>query len=346
MRDLTSVVAWTSCLIGVLGVASWIQCFQSLQFWPYLLFVAHFNGSSDLGGLLGRYLESLVPVDHSDYPAQPIVVLDGVEATELQVRTLMQGKVPVLMKNIVHTEEGRDLLHLLGDHHQNIWEDCETRPQKVHGESPVCHPPFKLSERLELLEHWANSGQMGGGAHPIYLAKGDAERKLGASLIHRLKVHGKKSIASSPTFHHVANFLESYPNGVLVNTFYNHGNTSTVSRFHMHSDSSFSINLEGTKVWKLIPPEFSPLLEPAWSGVAFVQTKGVSEKELPILTVKQEPGDVLFLPNWYAHLTSFEEVVTSVSITFHLAPLYESLILRLSPNFYVTVNAMLNMFTS
>jgi len=87
-----------------------------------------------------------------------------------------------------------------------------------------------------------------------------------------------------------------------VGFFLSAGSKTNVDYLHSHMDQFLSFGLEKSKVWELIHPLHVDKFETTWSGQSLVMTK--QKERVPVITLNQEPGDVLFVPPWWMHKTS------------------------------------------
>ena len=122
--------------------------------------------------------------------------------------------------------------------------------------------------------------------------------------------------------------IENYEIPTAMTVFMTKGQAS-VPKLHMHADHFISYNLMGPKQWTFVDPSFAPLFHMQWSDEAFIATNPVPESRVPMMTVRQEVGDVLIVPSWFLHSTSIEKDGLGVGISSHLPTGIERIIIGL-----------------
>lgn len=80
---------------------------------------------------------------------------------------------------------------------------------------------------------------------------------------------------------------------------------------HAGLTNNFSLQLHGTKIWKLVPPKFNPIIRPIVDGGPLLKSavsldpsdREVFEetKYIDIVEAELNPGDILFNPSFYWH---------------------------------------------
>ncbi len=102
------------------------------------------------------------------------------------------------------------------------------------------------------------------------------------------------------------------------------GAKGNITPLHAGATNNFSIQLHGTKIWRLIDPNFNPVINPIINQEplfrSYLDPKNKNSDKypevdyIPIIIAKLEPGDILFNPTFYWHHVSYE----SESITIGL----------------------------
>lgn len=87
--------------------------------------------------------------------------------------------------------------------------------------------------------------------------------------------------------------------------FFSKSDTSLVYYTHAHMDGFFSFSTCQSKEWHLTSPMYADCFDNVWSGLAILPLK--QKSEAPVMIVKQEPGDLLYVPPWWYHKTKNPE---------------------------------------
>ena len=107
--------------------------------------------------------------------------------------------------------------------------------------------------------------------------------------------------------------------GPFVLTTFLHSGRTAVDYFHSHMDVFLSFCLEEPKTWMLINPTYHDHFEYYWSGNAIVLVR--EKQPAPRVVIKQERGDILYVPSWWIHKTSASPQAKSYGINLHgMAP--------------------------
>ena len=101
-----------------------------------------------------------------------------------------------------------------------------------------------------------------------------------------------------------------------IMTMFLHAGRSAVYYLHAHMDHFLSFALGGEKTWLLIDPMYSDAFDSVWSGNAQVQLREL-EPSVPRLIVKQEKGDILFVPPWWLHETMIKKTAKNIGFNLH-----------------------------
>lgn len=99
-------------------------------------------------------------------------------------------------------------------------------------------------------------------------------------------------------------------------TVFLHAGRSAVYYLHSHMDHFLSFCLAEEKTWLLIDPMYSDSFDSVWSGNAQIQLKE-REPNVPHLIVKQEKGDILFIPPWWLHETMVKKTAKNIGFNLH-----------------------------
>lgn len=99
-------------------------------------------------------------------------------------------------------------------------------------------------------------------------------------------------------------------------TVFLHAGRSAVYYLHAHMDHFLSFCLSAEKTWLLIDPMHSESFDSVWSGNAEIQLKE-KEPNVPRLVVKQEKGDILFVPPWWLHETMVKKTAKNIGFNLH-----------------------------
>ena len=107
--------------------------------------------------------------------------------------------------------------------------------------------------------------------------------------------------------------------GPFVLTTFMHSGRTAVDYFHSHMDVFLSFCHEMPKTWELINPSYHDHFEYYWSGNAIVLVR--EKQPAPRVVIKQERGDILYVPSWWIHKTSASPQAKSYGINLHsMAP--------------------------
>ena len=99
-------------------------------------------------------------------------------------------------------------------------------------------------------------------------------------------------------------------------TVFLHAGRSAVYYLHAHMDHFLSFCLSAEKTWLLIDPMHSESFDSVWSGNAEIQLKE-KEPNVPRLVVKQEKGDILYVPPWWLHETMVKKTAKNIGFNLH-----------------------------
>ena len=99
-------------------------------------------------------------------------------------------------------------------------------------------------------------------------------------------------------------------------TVFLHAGRSAVYYLHAHADHFLSFCLTAEKTWLLIDPMYSESFDSVWSGNAQIQLRE-KEPNVPRLIVKQEKGDILFVPPWWLHEVMVMKTVKNIGLNLH-----------------------------
>lgn len=103
--------------------------------------------------------------------------------------------------------------------------------------------------------------------------------------------------------------------GVTMTVFL-HAGRSAVYYLHSHMDHFLSFCLAEEKTWHLIDPIHSDSFDSVWSGNAQIQLQE-KEPNVPHLIVKQEKGDILFIPPWWLQETMVKKTAKNIGFNLH-----------------------------
>lgn len=99
-------------------------------------------------------------------------------------------------------------------------------------------------------------------------------------------------------------------------TYFLHAGATAVYYLHAHMDSFYSFNLMEPKIWELINPKYTDQFTYAWSGNALMMLK--ENSAAPRVIIKQERGDILYIPPWWVHQTRLSEDNHNAGFNIHL----------------------------
>jgi len=99
-------------------------------------------------------------------------------------------------------------------------------------------------------------------------------------------------------------------------TVFLHAGRSAVYYLHSHMDHFLSFCLAEEKTWLLIDPMYSDSFDSVWSGNAQIQLRE-KEPNVPKVIVKQEKGDILFIPPWWLHETMVKKTAKNIGFNLH-----------------------------
>jgi len=101
---------------------------------------------------------------------------------------------------------------------------------------------------------------------------------------------------------------------VLPTMFIGHGNEyPVVTTFHAAAAANYFIQIQGHKVWSVLPPKWTPYFQPLYhvddtpailSRITCYLPNTLKQyhaEKFPIQSVTLEPGDFLYLPPWWWH---------------------------------------------
>ena len=100
-----------------------------------------------------------------------------------------------------------------------------------------------------------------------------------------------------------------------VMTVFLHAGRTAVYYLHAHMDHFLSFCLSKEKTWMLINPLYMDDFDSVWSGNAQVMLK--ENKEVPRIIVKQEKGDILYVPPWWIHETLVRKKKKNIGFNIH-----------------------------
>mmetsp|Transcript_24873 Transcript_24873/g.42605 ORF Transcript_24873/g.42605 Transcript_24873/m.42605 type:complete len:182 (+) Transcript_24873:2-547(+) len=102
-----------------------------------------------------------------------------------------------------------------------------------------------------------------------------------------------------------------------VMTVFLHAGRSAVYYLHSHMDHFLSFCLsEDGKTWVLIDPLYSDSFDSVWSGNAQVMLQELNPG-IPRVMVKQEKGDILYVPPWWLHETMVKKTAKNIGFNIH-----------------------------
>eukprot|EP00549_Striatella_unipunctata_P001702 CAMPEP_0118677160 /NCGR_PEP_ID=MMETSP0800-20121206/2465_1 /TAXON_ID=210618 ORGANISM="Striatella unipunctata, Strain CCMP2910" /NCGR_SAMPLE_ID=MMETSP0800 /ASSEMBLY_ACC=CAM_ASM_000638 /LENGTH=313 /DNA_ID=CAMNT_0006572787 /DNA_START=26 /DNA_END=967 /DNA_ORIENTATION=+ len=100
----------------------------------------------------------------------------------------------------------------------------------------------------------------------------------------------------------------------VLNNLLNAGRPA-VYYMHAHMDHFLSFCFAGKKTWNLVDPLYMDHFESEWSGNAQMMLK--ERTKVHKLTVKQEKGDILFVPSWWIHETEIGKKTKNRGFNIH-----------------------------
>ena len=100
-----------------------------------------------------------------------------------------------------------------------------------------------------------------------------------------------------------------------VMTYFLHAGRTAVYYLHAHMDHFLSFCLSEEKTWMLIDPLHMDSFDSIWSGNAQVMLK--ENGEVPRIIVKQEKGDILYVPPWWIHETLVRKKKKNIGFNIH-----------------------------
>lgn len=101
-----------------------------------------------------------------------------------------------------------------------------------------------------------------------------------------------------------------------VITAFLHAGRSAVYYLHAHPDHFISFCLSAEKTWVLIDPLYSDSFKSTWSRNAQVMLQELDEN-VPRIVVKQEKGDILYVPPWWIHETVVKKTAKNLGFNLH-----------------------------
>lgn len=227
---------------------------------------------------------------------------------------LWGSRIPILFRGCIASSITSTQLVYFEESVQNIFPPCEARRTRSHrfvsleGEARdfVEEVPClnrTLSEKLTTFRaHDPTVDAPFFEVHPVMLTAAQ-ERFLEADWRRRGLV--------SPRFR--------MRGGPFVLTTFLHSGRTAVDYHHSHMDVFLSFCLEEPKTWELINPTYHDRFEYYWSGNAIVLVR--EKQPAPRVIIKQERGDILYVPSWWIHKTSAKPQAKSYSINLHgMAP--------------------------
>jgi len=226
---------------------------------------------------------------------------------------LIQGsRVPMLFKGCIQEKYSIEDLTYFGRNAQNLFPKCKS----------------KLTQEFEYTD-------MRGTTTPIV----ENNPCMGSTLQEKILRFNNHQLGKKETFTDVHTYMLSnaefnavskdltrksvFPDtfdlramGVcyILNYFLNAGTTAAYY-FHAHLDHFLSFNVAESKEWELIAPQHFDKFERVWSGKAMMLTRELAPA--PRVRVRQDRGDILFLPPWWIHKTLIRSDRKNLGVNIH-----------------------------
>eukprot|EP00039_Didymoeca_costata_P016473 m.297362 g.297362 ORF g.297362 m.297362 type:complete len:359 (+) comp16398_c0_seq1:155-1231(+) len=254
--------------------------------------------------LLGKALQSTVPTNPE--ASRRVKILYRQNTSTQQIEDMIANKQAFLLKGSMKKHNINAILESLGHTKQNVFKACKHRPAPYLQESAPCRM-LTLNDRISELREHQRAGAPMNGCHVHNLAGSSNSWELLEDLLFK-KLEASEGIRAP---------IQEQTFAPIIGVFYAQGNVSAVPNLHMHPDAVLTHAIEGTKIWRVAHPDYAPLFNPLWSGVSLV-ARSIPKRNSPLQYITQEPGDLLFLPPWYLHSTSFpEDSLTSIGFNTH-----------------------------
>mmetsp|Transcript_28546 Transcript_28546/g.77351 ORF Transcript_28546/g.77351 Transcript_28546/m.77351 type:complete len:319 (-) Transcript_28546:19-975(-) len=103
---------------------------------------------------------------------------------------------------------------------------------------------------------------------------------------------------------------------VTALTYFMHAGTTAVYYLHSHMDRFLSFNVKEEKIWEVINPKYHDRFAYQWSGNANMILQEL--EPAPRVVIKQEKGDVLYIPPWWIHTTRLSGERKNLGFNIHM----------------------------
>jgi len=223
------------------------------------------------------------------------------------------SQVPILFKNC--TNAVIDDLMFFEEQSQNVFPTCDKHNKKkstftfepFEGETQFITevPPCEnktLADKLSTLKlHNLTENNSYTEVHPYMMNM--EERRIVRDGIDKMMLDKENNLG-----------LTTAMVAPTMNYFFN-GGEGAIGYPHAHLDHFLSFCLSAEKIWTLIDPLYFDHFDSIWSGNA--QTMVKEKKKVHKLIVKQEKGDILYVPAWWMHHTKVEKTNKAIGLNFH-----------------------------
>eukprot|EP00550_Attheya_septentrionalis_P004184 CAMPEP_0198299498 /NCGR_PEP_ID=MMETSP1449-20131203/44987_1 /TAXON_ID=420275 /ORGANISM="Attheya septentrionalis, Strain CCMP2084" /LENGTH=347 /DNA_ID=CAMNT_0044001073 /DNA_START=260 /DNA_END=1303 /DNA_ORIENTATION=- len=248
-----------------------------------------------------------------------------------EMHLIFTTHTPILFKKCISDDVSIDDLIFFKNRTQNLFPPCINKKQRNFVYQPLEGEPKDIVEDVPCTPATLEEKFSEFAAHNLTEAKdgtpSNAYFDVHTYMVNMEERHFiKESLMKSLQGTDLG--LTSQMVGPVLTYFLSAGR-SAVYYLHAHMDHFLSFCLKAEKTWTLIDPLYMDQFESVWSGNAEVMLK----EKYPAhrLTIKQEKGDVLYVPPWWLHETNVPKGKKNTGfnihfgikrqITFHIADL-------------------------